>query len=159
MKIRSHFSAAERAAFFSLVREEWDEDFAEIERAFSPQIFLGISGKSVIAGIAVFRKSAPEVAKFTDRAECFFAEEKPYLAYFVVAKESRGRGVGSSFFQDFLAKFAEQSPWLIVENPALEAFYARFGFVRRAEKSGEIMLVLPPKPNVQIPPQNSDLRP
>ena len=155
MNIRSHFSAAERAVFFSLVREEWNEDFGEIEYAFSPQIFLGISGNSVIAGIAVFQKYAPETGIFFDLAESFFAEKKPYLAYFVVAKECRGCGVGSIFFQKFLANLAEQSPWLIIENPELESFYTRFGFVRRAEQSGEIMLVTHPKRDLQIPPQNS----
>ncbi len=127
MNVTQHFTDAQKHTFFSLVADEWQEDFDVLEKKYLPEIFLGLEGDDVVAGMALFTERIPESEKML-KACREYLDYDGYIGYFVVNKAFRGQGIGSRFLTDFLAQFPEKRFWLVIENLALQAFYEKNGF-------------------------------
>lgn len=133
MKPSIHFKEGTEKAqsFFSILPHDWQEEIMPYWEQYSTssKIYLLEEKGSVIGGGILFTKVTPDMKANARIAQKYFDQAYAYLGFIWISEEKRGTGLG----QLWLKKVFESNPnrgfWLTIEDPHLENFYKKWGFV------------------------------
>ena len=126
--ISEPLSQKDKAVFFDLVQKEWDEDFSGIETIYNPIIFVGKEDDHIVGGLAVFHHKTPDDTTFKKQSQYYKDQHIPYIGYFVIDQNLRGKGYGIKLMNTFLEQRKGSHFWIVIENLALQPFYEKLGF-------------------------------
>lgn len=121
-------SQKDKNVFFDLVQKEWDEGFSDIETIYAPMIFVGKEANRIVGGLAVFNHKTPEDILFQKQSQYYKDQHIPYIGYFVIDQNLRGKGYGTKLMNTFLEQRKKDHFWIVIENLQLQLFYEKIGF-------------------------------
>ncbi len=117
--------------FFNILPDDWRVEIEPVwgDHESYATIYSLYDDGQVVAGGIVFRKYAPDIMSNESKSQKWMGRGYLYVGFLWVSPNRRNQNLGSIWLQCLKEKMPERPFWLAIEEPTLEHFYSKNGFV------------------------------